>query len=160
MNARRVMIRGTLLIIVIAASFFLALPCVQAIDFAELQVRVAGIRNSKGYLGVALFQSKKGYPTHLEHAYEVKWVELKSAKESLQVVFEGVPAGDSAVSVIHDENMTYKLERSTLGFPLEGVGFSNDQKVKLSAPSFDSCKFPLANGQSKSILITVDYREE
>ena len=128
-------------------------------DGATLDVRVEGIRSNKGEVGVALFHSPLGYPIHIEHAYQNEWAPLQDSPQAVAVTFEGLPAGDYAVSVVHDENGTRMLERSGLGFPKEGVGFSNDQKVKLSAPKFGKSKFPLAAGERKAIVIRLDYRE-
>ena len=102
---------------------------------------------------------QKGYPTHLQHAYEAEWVELRKGQKAIEVEFEGIPFGEYAVSVFHDENGNRRLERSMLGFPEEGVGFSNDQKVKLSAPKFKKSKFKLSEGKNKKIVINLDYRE-
>lgn len=52
------------------------------------------------------------------------------------------------------------MDRSTLGFPKEGVGFSNDQKVVLSAPKFHKAKFLLQEGENKEIIIQLDYRRK
>ncbi len=128
-------------------------------EFANLDVRVNGVRNNKGEVGVALFNSPLGYPIHIEHAYQNEWVPLHEGQQGVEVTFEGLPAGDYAVSVVHDENGTRQLERTGLGFPKEGVGFSNGQKVKLSATKFSKSKFVLAKGENKAIIIQLDYRE-
>ncbi len=127
---------------------------------ATLSVRVEAIQDRKGELGIALFENKKGYPTHLEHAYEPAWMPVEKGMPSAEHTFEGLAAGDYAVSVLHDENGNRRLERSTLGFPKEGVGFSNNQRVKLSAPDYDDCKFLLADGENKKIVIQLDYRND
>ena len=125
-----------------------------------LEVRVEGTRTAKkGEVGVAVFNSRLGYPTHLEHAYETEWTGVQEGKEAVETVFDSLPAGEYAVSVLHDENGNRSLERSKLGFPKEGVAFSNDQKVKLSAPKFDKCKFHLSLGENKKIIVRLDYRE-
>jgi uncharacterized protein (DUF2141 family) len=127
---------------------------------ASLAVRVNAIDGQrKGEVGIALFENKKGYPTHIEHAYEPAWIPVQTGVESAEHTFEGLPAGDYAVSVLHDENGNRKMERSTFGFPKEGVGFSNDQKVKLSAPDYEDCQFLLSEGEHQSIAITLDYRD-
>ncbi len=125
---------------------------------ATLQVRVEAIQDRKGEIGIALFENKKGYPTHIEHAYEPAWIPMEKGMQTAEHTFEGLPAGDYAVSVLHDENGNRKLERSTLGFPKEGVGFSNDQKVKLSAPDYDDCKFFISEGENKKMTVKLDYR--
>ena len=131
-------------------------------DFATLAVRVQAIKGRTGEIGIVLFENKKGYPTHIEHAYEPVWIvlnDLPAGTATVEHVFEGLPAGDYAVSVVHDDNGNRKVDRSLIGFPKEGVGFSNDQKVKLSAPDYDDCKFDLHEGEQKNIVVTLDYRD-
>jgi len=130
----------------------------EKIDYGNIEVRVEGIRNGIGEVGVALFSNPKGYPTHLEHAYETEWVKSKAGRETINVIFEGIPFGEYAVSVVHDESGNRKVDRSTLGFPKEGVGFSNKQRVKLSAPKFRKSKFPFSNGENEKLVIQLDYR--
>src|SRR3989338_6853652 len=121
---------------------------------ASLAVQVNGVQSErKGEVGIALFENKNGYPIHIEHAYEPAWIPIESDRASVSHTFEGLPAGDYAVSVLHDENGNRKLERSTFGFPKEGVGFSKDQRVKLSAPDYDDCSFLLSGGEIKNIVI-------
>lgn len=143
--------------------FTLLLPTTESAaedEGASLAVRVNAIDGQrKGEVGIALFENKKGYPTHIEHAYEPAWIPTQAGVDSVEHTFEGLPAGDYAVSVLHDENGNRKMERSAFGFPKEGVGFSNDQKVKLSAPDFDDCKFLLSEGEHKSMIVTLDYRD-
>ena len=127
-------------------------------EYATLRVRVEGIRDRKGEIGVALFNSPKGYPAHTEHAYEAEWVGLSKGQSTADVVFEGVPFGEYAVSVLHDENGNRKLERTTLGFPKEGVGFSNGQMVKLSAPKFKPSAFTLSEPE-RQLVIPLEYRD-
>ncbi|MBI2083571.1 MAG: DUF2141 domain-containing protein [Deltaproteobacteria bacterium] len=129
-------------------------------ESAILEVQVEGIKNKKGEVGVALFSSTMGYPTHLEHAYETEWIPYEKGEGSLIFNFEGLPPGDYAVSVLHDTNGNRKVDRTGLGFPKEGVGFSNDQKVTLKAPSFKKSKFPLTAGESKKIVIQLEYRKD
>ena len=131
----------------------------QGNDAPILEVRVEGIHNSQGMLGVAVFNQRTGYPVRLEHQYEGEWVQLKPGMEATDVTFDALPAGEYAISVVHDENSNGVMDKTTLGFPTEGVGFSNDCKVKLSAPKYDKCKFPLAKGERKKIVIQLDYRK-
>ena len=45
-----------------------------------------------------------------------------------------------------------------MGFPREGVAFSNGQKVTLRAPRFKKSKIKLAESETKRISIPMDYR--
>ena len=152
------MLQNTLMAILLVVSL-VNLAHAQDVDFVNLGVRVEGISHNRGEVGVALFSSPKGYPSHIEHAYEVQWVGVQDGPNAIEVVFEGLPFGDYAVSVFHDENGNRTLERSTLGFPKEGVGFSNDQKVTLSAPSFNASKFTLSKAEDLQVVVALDYRE-
>ena len=145
----------------------LALCLLSLLSFAQarnvkiprLEVRVERIMEVKGEIGVALWNSKLGYPTHLEHAYEAEWIPVKGGEAVMAAIFDTMPAGEYAVSVVHDTNENRKVDRSFFGFPKEGVGFSNDQKVVMSAPRYDKSKFPLVAGENKIIVIKLDYRD-
>jgi uncharacterized protein (DUF2141 family) len=50
--------------------------------------------------------------------------------------FLDIPAGTYTLVIVHDENMSSKLDTNWLGIPTEGYGFSNDAKVMLGPPSF------------------------
>lgn len=132
---------------------------VRAGNAPVLEVTVSGIQKPAGEVGVAVFSGPTGFPSHLEHSYEVEWTRLESGMSTVTATFESLPPGDYAVSVLHDENGNRQLERSGLGFPKEGVAFSNDQKVKLSAPKFKKCQFPLAAGEHKKIAVQLEYRD-
>lgn len=146
-------------LVILLLFFFPAAGRAEEGDGATLHVRVEGIQARKGELGIALFDKKKGYPIHIEHAYDPVWFPLEKGEKAIEHEFEGLPAGDYAVSVLHDEDGDRKMDRSTLGFPEEGVGFSNNQKVKLSAPDYDDCSFMLTEDERKEIVIKMDYRD-
>ena len=160
MKEKRKALRIVLAIVLLVVVFSSVTQAQDAVA-PKLEVRVEGIKSDKGgELGVAVFNSRTGYPIHIEHAYEAEWVEVQKRMETVDTVFDSLPAGEYAVSVLHDVNGNRILERSRLGFPKEGVGFSNDQKVRLSAPKFDKCKFTLSEGENKKIVIQLDYRED
>lgn len=138
---------------------FLSFAHARNVKIPRLEIRVEGIKDLEGEIGVALWNSKLGYPTHLEHAYEAEWIPVKGGETVVVAVFDTMPAGEYAVSVVHDTNENRKVDRSFFGFPKEGVGFSNDQKVVMSAPRYDKSKFPLVAGENKIIIIKLDYRD-
>ena len=147
---------GICLIFVLAFSD--PLPA-QDSDSAVLEVHVDGIKDIPGEIGVALFNAKLGYPIHIEHAYENEWIPLKKGLQAVDAVFDGIPPGEYAVSVVHDTNANRSVDRSTVGFPKEGVGFSNGQKVTLRAPRYEKSKIMIEGGKSTKIVITLDYRD-
>ncbi len=75
--------------------------------------------------------------------------------DSLTVRIEGLKYGIYAVSVLDDENSNLKMDK-LLRMPREGYGFSNDVKMKLSAPSFQDCSFKIDKASQK-ISIEMKY---
>ena len=84
---------------------------------------------------------------------------MKEGESVVAAVFDTMPAGEYAVSVVHGTNENRKVDRGFFGFPKKGVDFSNDQKVVMSAPRYDNSKFPLVAGDNKIIVIKLDYRD-
>ncbi len=143
----------------------------------DLTVEVSGLRNYKGHVVLSLWKdgeetAKFPDPTKVqhrdEHAGDVpcnfsEAVICKRTIESLQdltvsYTFKGVPPGDYAVTVFHDENNNGILDTGFLRRPLEARGFSQllpDEVNPLGgSPSFNKARFTL-NGDKK---ITIGLR--
>ena len=101
---------------------------------------VDGVRSADGVLGVALFSAKKGFPDNKAMAIEGRSV---PAGKRCKVIFENVPFGVYAVSVLHDENGNGKMDKGFLGIPKEGFGVSNNPEIKMGPPSFAESRFDL-----------------
>jgi uncharacterized protein (DUF2141 family) len=123
---------------------------------STLTIRVAGARNAKGKIGVALFQDPNGFPDKLSNAARQQAVEIDANTLDAQVVFSDVPQGNYAVSVFHDENLNGKLDKNFIGIPKEGYGASNNPEKKRRAPTFDEAKFSL-NALDQTIEIKLIY---
>jgi uncharacterized protein (DUF2141 family) len=128
----------------------------QTKDTATLTVRVIGARNTKGMIGVTLFQNAQGFPDDTSKAMRQQSVEIDPNTMSAQVTFKDVPQGTFAVSVLHDENGNGKMDKNFVGMPKEGYGASNNPKKKKRAPTFDETKFAL-NASAQTIEITLIY---
>ena len=126
----------------------------QTKDTGTLTVRVTGARNTKGKIGVTLFQDAQGFPDDTSKAVRQQSVEIDSNTRSAQVTFKDVPQGTFAVSVLHDENGNGKMDKNFVGMPKEGYGASNNPKKKKRAPTFDEAKFSL-NSSEQAIEITL-----
>lgn len=112
---------------------------------------VRGMENNNGFIRTALANSRE--------IYEQKTGVYKSASlpiENLEseYIFEGIPFGEYAFKVFHDENSNEKLDFSFLGFPLEAYGFSNDASGLFGPPDWDKAKF-LFSGNEQVVIITV-----
>jgi uncharacterized protein (DUF2141 family) len=112
-----------------------------ASESGRIVVKVLDAHNCIGDLGIALFNNRHGFPGEVEHAYRKGG--LHEIGESNLYVFENVPYGTYAVSVIHDEGCCGELHKNCFGIPKEGVGTSNNPHFFLGPPSFDCASFEL-----------------
>jgi uncharacterized protein (DUF2141 family) len=107
-------------------------PPVQA---CKLLVHIDGFRNQKGDAGVTIFNSADGWPENNQKAFLHGGHPFSGDKTAVELQ---LPPGRYAVAALHDENSNHKLDRNMIGWPKEGFGFSNNPKVGLTAPSFDT----------------------
>jgi uncharacterized protein (DUF2141 family) len=109
---------------------------------AQLHVTVKNIKDQKGSIRIGLFTNEKDF---LKKPSEGKVVKV-NAKE-VSVIFENLPDGEYAVSVIHDENDNGELDSNAFGIPKEGFAFGNNAMGMFGPPSFDKAKIVLKNGR-------------
>lgn len=57
---------------------------------------------------------------------------------------EGLPYGDYAIAVVHDENGNKKLD-TFAGIPREGFGFSRNPPIGFGAPRFAAARFRIGS---------------
>lgn len=104
-------------------------------------VHVDGFRNHTGRLGVTVFRASDGWPENNAKAFFHDNFPITGDQTSARL---NLPEGRYAIAVLHDENSNHKLDRNIFGYPKEGFGFSNNPKVHLTAPAFDTAAVPLA----------------
>ena len=103
-----------------------------------LNVSVEGLRNGNGLLTVAVYPDDS-------RAFLAKGGTLKNnrfdaaAPVTRACVFVPKP-GVYAIAVYHDEDASRKLNRSGLGLPAEGYGFSNNPATLAGLPAFRSVR--------------------
>lgn len=127
----------------IARLGLLSLACLASMASAQSQVsptckvlvHIDGFRNQKGAAGVTVFKSPDGWPENNDKSFFHTGHPFTGDKTTIELQ---LPAGRYAIAVLHDENSNHKLDRNLFGWPKEGFGFSNNPKVGLSAPSFNT----------------------
>ena len=65
--------------------------------------------------------------------------------------FDGLPSGNYAIALIHDENSNNKLDTS-FGIPREGFGFSRNPVIRFGPPSFASAQFAVSTGATDETI--------
>jgi uncharacterized protein (DUF2141 family) len=121
-------------------------------DTGTLKVRIAGLKNDRGRVAVALFSSAVGFPRS-ERAFRGQLAGIQGGRAS--VTFPSLRPGTYALAVLHDENQNNEMDFNFLGMPLEGYGFSNDASALFGAPSFESAAFRLLPRPS---VLTINAR--
>jgi uncharacterized protein (DUF2141 family) len=118
------------------------LPLIGATPVADLDVRVAGLRDNAGVLRLCLTANPRKFPSCVGDPRAIARTVPAGQQD---VNFAGLPAGDWAVAIIHDANGNAKLD-TVMGIPREGFGFSNNPPIRFGAPSFNAARFTLTDG--------------
>lgn len=119
-----------------------------------LTLELVGLRNRKGVVNVALFNSAEGFPNDANKAVRSGCYPISSLP--LEIKFTDLPDGQYAISVHHDENMDSKLNCNALGIPKEGIGFSGNPHIWMGVPPFHRTAFNLSPG-NQIVSITMRY---
>lgn len=125
-------------------SLFFLLALVETNQAQRLVVRVENIKDDTGQIGVALYNTEVDF---MKKQFAGKFVPAK--KEGVEVVFENLPPGEYAISIMHDSNANGKIDTNFMGIPKEGYGFSNNVMGSFGPPSFEKAKFKLTDGVSQ-----------
>ena len=123
--------------------------CGQCYSQNKIEVIIREVKDTTGMIRVGLFADAK---TFLKKPIQGRIV--KSTGGQQVVVFDSVPSGTFAISVIHDSNKNGRLDTNFMGVPKEGIGFSNDVMGSFGPPAFDKAKFVV----SSSVTMTIRMR--
>jgi uncharacterized protein (DUF2141 family) len=123
---------------------------------STLTVKIKGIRNAKGKIAVVLYGDERGFPLDPSNAVAAKQVDIDPQTMTATVVFDKLPLGVYAATVLHDEKLVGKMEFDPQGTPLEGYGISNNPDSSQGAPSFSDSKFAVNEPQA-AIEIAMVY---
>jgi uncharacterized protein (DUF2141 family) len=123
---------------------------------SPLTVHLTGFRNAKGKVNIDLFRDGKGFPLDQAGVVESQRLEIDPKTLSATAVFADLPQGAYAVAVVHDDNLTGKMEFDASGIPLKGYGFSNNPDTTQGPPTPESATFAV-NQPEKKIEINIVY---
>ncbi len=105
------------------------------------------VKSTKGQLVVAVYTSKA---TWLDLARAAKVLRVTPRAGNVFAVLEGVPLGECAVAVFHDENGNGKLDMGWLPLPgpTEPSGASNGATSRLGPPGWEAARFECKVGEA------------
>jgi uncharacterized protein (DUF2141 family) len=101
---------------------------------------VVGFESNDGKAMIALFNSEEGYSETGEN-FKSNALEIEDLKT--EWVIEGLPFGEYAIKLYHDENGNNKMDRNMLGIPSEDYGFSNNASGSFGPADYEDAKFVL-----------------
>ena len=114
---------------------------------ALVEVAVTGVTDARGHVRVDLCTRE----TFLKENCPYGGSAPATAPATL-VEIAGVPPGQYAAQVFHDENDSGDIERNVLGIPTEPIGFSNDAPLHLRGPRFSDAAFSVERGVERITL--------
>jgi uncharacterized protein (DUF2141 family) len=104
----------------------------------KLYVNVTGVRAAKGLIAVTLYADNSSKFLAKRGSLYVGRVPAKSPATRVCIF---VPTtGIYAIAVYHDADANRKFNRSGLGLPAEGYGFSNNPPTMFGLPSFSKVR--------------------
>jgi uncharacterized protein (DUF2141 family) len=130
-----------------------ASPAVWSAEPLDLTVVVSNLRNAKGQVRIALWSGPKGF-TDADAA--VSETGQPAAEGKVRFVFSGLSPGRYAVASFHDENGNGEFDRTWIGLPDEGLGFSNGAWIDLGPPDFEDAAVDL-KGAPREITVPLRY---
>lgn len=121
----------------------------------RIEVEVLGVEERTGSLRATLYKGSDGFPGDSRKAVASKRLEVKASAKGFTLVFEGIAAGEYAVSVHHDENGNQEFDTNWMGIPAEGWGASMDARGSFGPPSYDDARFA-HRGSSTKLRVTLE----
>jgi uncharacterized protein (DUF2141 family) len=120
----------------------------------SIEIKVSGLKNTKGQLGILLFSNPDGFPSDWQKSFKNILVPISG--DLATYTFTDLPYGKYAISVMHDENINKKLDANMFGIPKEGYGVSNNATGTLGPPKFQDAHFML-DKSAVSVAIKLNY---
>jgi uncharacterized protein (DUF2141 family) len=120
----------------------------------KVNVVIEGVRSDRGEMVIELYPNDPD--RFLAHLGRVERVRRKSERAVTRACIVAPSAGRYALVLYHDENNDELFNRSRIGIPSEGFGFSNNVKPLLGPPSLKSVLFDVPEGES-TIRVRLRY---
>ncbi|WP_184015976.1 DUF2141 domain-containing protein [Sphingobium boeckii] len=107
-----------------------------------LDIQFANLRSQKGLIRICLTAYPKNFPGCTDDRNAItRSVHASDGRTHIT----GLPSGDYALALIHDENSNAKLD-TFAGIPKEGIGFSRNPTLGFGPPKFAAAQFGMSTG--------------
>jgi len=120
-----------------------AMPCTNEAQ-VRLHFEIVGVRNGLGNVTITLYGEESS--DFLAPGRRFARIRVPAEVGTLKACM-GVPLRPSfAAAVYHDENNDHDFNRTFVGWPKEGYGFSRDPETMLGIPIYESVQFQAEPG--------------
>ncbi len=121
---------------------------------ARLTVVVEGVRSSDGLMAFTLYPDDP--KRFLVHRGQIGVLRTPAAAGATRICIALPDAGVYSMVVYHDADGDHRFNRSAIGLPAEGYGFSNNPPSLLGLPSFKSTRFRTQAGDN-TVRVRLHY---
>lgn len=115
-------------------------------DGPRLKIVVENVRSDSGEVVMELYPDDP--KRFLAHAGRLERVRRKAERSVTSACIDVTTPGMYALALYHDENNDELFNRSIIGLPSEGFGFSNNAPVRLGPPSLSAVRFRVSEGET------------
>lgn len=127
------------------------LSVVAPLEKHKLSIKVEGITDVKGNLGILLFNSAEGYPE--EWGKALKSYSIKVEGKTMVIDLGEFPKGQYAVTLMQDKNANGVMDKNFIGIPKEPFGFTKLKEVPFGTPSFEETSIELSDDSQELIKL-------
>lgn len=129
-------------------------PPSRSADAGTVTVQVIGLRNDRGVLKAALFNSASAWAADKANAGNgaVQRQDVPISSGTAKVTFSGLPYGTYALKAFHDEDRSGKFYTGMFGIPKVEVAFSNNVPMKQGPSSFAKASFAVNQPYTTLVL--------
>lgn len=121
---------------------------------AVLELRIEGLHSAKGQVTITVYPDDP--EKFLASGAKEARLRIPAVAPMTEACLELDKPGTYAIAVYHDENMDKKFNRTMVGLPAEGYGFSRNPTGLMGLPAFKDVKFAAVAGVNQ-LSITIAY---
>lgn len=115
-----------------------------------VSIKVKNLGGESGQLAIAVFDDPNAFPDQSAAAIHTQFIPLNSGLNQIDLKLNLKP-GTYAIATYLDKNKNRTLDTNMVGAPKERFGFSQNPKIRFSAPNFNECEFSVGDKQTKSL---------
>lgn len=123
-----------------------AIPCDDSVSQVRLQVRVSGVAAPRGNITITVYPDSSSQ--FLAKGGKLARQRVPAQVPATSACFVLPAAGQYAIAIYHDANDDHDFNRTFVGMPNEGFGFSRNPKTRLGLPSLSEVRFAAAAGDN------------